>query len=194
MYLLSIYLSPSPLPPLSLPSSSPLPPLFLPSLSSLPPLPLPPLPLPLPPVDRGIYIKSVNPGGPAWLSGCVQVKDRIVGVDGIDLRSLANMDAAGHLRNSGRVVRLVLRRHAPSGSFRVTTLRGPGEVPLVAEGNTTPHKYNKTGQVEGQREWVEPDGGVANDSPLSDDDLIMQRWRERIPFDRTIRVCTCIRY
>ena len=105
------------------------------------------------------------------------------------------MEAAGHLRNSGRVVHLVLRRHTPSRYFRVTTLKGSGEVPLVAEGNATPHKYSKTGQEEEQREWAEPDGGVANESPLSDEDeLIRQRWRERIPADKTIRVCTCIRY
>ena len=60
--------------------------------------------------DRGIYIRSVNPIGPAGLSGLVRRKDRILSVDNQSLKHLSNMAAANLLRNTGNRVTLVLGR------------------------------------------------------------------------------------
>lgn len=60
--------------------------------------------------DRGIYIRSVNPIGPAGLSGLVKRKDRILSVDNQPLKNLSNMAAANLLRNTGNKVTLVLGR------------------------------------------------------------------------------------
>ena len=58
----------------------------------------------------GIYVTSVNPVGAAAIDGGINVRDRIVKVDGYSLRGLDNMEAATVLRNCGNPVRLVLCR------------------------------------------------------------------------------------
>ena len=60
--------------------------------------------------DRGIYIRSVNPIGPAGLSRLVKRKDRILSVNNQSLKHLSNMAAAELLRSTGNRVTLVLGR------------------------------------------------------------------------------------
>jgi hypothetical protein len=63
----------------------------------------------------GIFVKSINPGSVADLSGRIQINDQIVEVDGKSLRGFNNHQAVEVLRSTGQVVRLTLSRY----------LRGP---------------------------------------------------------------------
>ena len=63
----------------------------------------------------GIFVKSINPGSVADLSGRIQINDQIVEVDGQSLRGFNNHQAVEVLRSTGQVVRLTLARY----------LRGP---------------------------------------------------------------------
>ncbi|XP_056646321.1 patj homolog [Diorhabda sublineata] len=59
----------------------------------------------------GIFVKSVNKGSAADLSGKIKVNDRIVEVDGQSLQGYTNFQAVEVLRNSGNVVKLCLERY-----------------------------------------------------------------------------------
>lgn len=59
----------------------------------------------------GIFVKSVNKGSAADLSGKIKVNDRIVEVDGQSLQGYSNIQAVEVLRNCGSVVRLCLERY-----------------------------------------------------------------------------------
>ncbi|XP_046458558.1 multiple PDZ domain protein-like isoform X7 [Daphnia pulex] len=63
----------------------------------------------------GIFVKSINPGSVADLSGRIQINDQIVEVDGQSLRGFNNHQAVEVLRSTGQVVCLTLARY----------LRGP---------------------------------------------------------------------
>lgn len=59
----------------------------------------------------GIFVKSVNKGSAADLSGKIKVNDRIVEVDGQSLQGYSNLEAVEVLRNCGSVVKLCLERY-----------------------------------------------------------------------------------
>ncbi|KAI9558121.1 hypothetical protein GHT06_014874 [Daphnia sinensis] len=63
----------------------------------------------------GIFVKSINPGSVADVSGRIQINDQIVEVDGQSLRGFNNHQAVEVLRSTGQVVNLTLARY----------LRGP---------------------------------------------------------------------
>ncbi|XP_014404740.1 PREDICTED: inaD-like protein isoform X3 [Myotis brandtii] len=62
----------------------------------------------------GIYVKSVIPGSAAYHNGQIQVNDKIVAVDGVNIQGFANQDVVEVLRNAGQVVHLTLVRRKTS--------------------------------------------------------------------------------
>ncbi|XP_072919157.1 inaD-like protein isoform X4 [Hemitrygon akajei] len=58
----------------------------------------------------GIFVKSIIPGSAAEQSGCIQVQDRIIAVDGVDIQGFTNQEAIDALRNTGNTVNLTLAR------------------------------------------------------------------------------------
>uniref|UniRef100_A0A7M4FUN3 PATJ crumbs cell polarity complex component n=1 Tax=Crocodylus porosus TaxID=8502 RepID=A0A7M4FUN3_CROPO len=67
--------------------------------------------------SSGIFVKNIIPGSAADHSGCIQVHDKIVAVDGINIQDYTNQQVVEALRNTGQVVRLtLLRRKTPSAS------------------------------------------------------------------------------
>lgn len=62
----------------------------------------------------GIYVKSVIPGSAAYHNGQIQVNDKIVAVDGVNIQGFANQDVVEVLRNAGQVVHLTLVRRKAS--------------------------------------------------------------------------------
>uniref|UniRef100_F6VQ36 Histone deacetylase 3 n=1 Tax=Xenopus tropicalis TaxID=8364 RepID=F6VQ36_XENTR len=60
--------------------------------------------------SSGIYVKSIIPGSAADQSGCIQVQDRIIAVDGVNIQDYSNQDVVAALRNTGQTVHLTLSR------------------------------------------------------------------------------------
>ncbi|KAM9324649.1 inaD-like protein [Gastrophryne carolinensis] len=58
--------------------------------------------------SSGIFVKGIIPGSAADQSGCIQVHDRIVAVDGMNIQGLSNQDVVSALRNTGQTVHLTL--------------------------------------------------------------------------------------
>ncbi|KAJ8014061.1 hypothetical protein DPEC_G00036340 [Dallia pectoralis] len=58
----------------------------------------------------GIYIKSLVPGGAAEQDGRIQIGDRLLGVDGTNLRGVTHREAVECLKKTGEVVSLLLER------------------------------------------------------------------------------------
>ncbi|CAO2588181.1 InaD-like protein [Lemmus lemmus] len=83
----------------------------------------------------GIYVKSIIPGSAAYHNGQIQVNDKIVAVDGVNIQGFANQDVVEVLRNAGQVVHLTLVRRKASSSdspFEQPSDRGTGaELPKV---------------------------------------------------------------
>ncbi|KAM4871569.1 inaD-like protein [Thomomys bottae] len=75
----------------------------------------------------GIYVKSVIPGSAAYHNGQIQVNDKIVAVDGVNIEGLANHEVVEVLRSGGQVVHLTLVRRKPSPAT------SPSEWPSDAE-------------------------------------------------------------
>nr|XP_028688846.1 inaD-like protein isoform X3 [Macaca mulatta] len=64
----------------------------------------------------GIYVKSIIPGSAAYHNGHIQVNDKIVAVNGVNIQGFANQDVVEVLRNAGQVVHLTLVRRKTSSS------------------------------------------------------------------------------
>ncbi|XP_023586137.1 inaD-like protein [Trichechus manatus latirostris] len=62
----------------------------------------------------GIYVKSIIPGSAAYHNGQIQVNDKIVAVDGVNIQGFDNKDVVEVLRNAGQVVHLTLVRRKTS--------------------------------------------------------------------------------
>ncbi|MEE6494972.1 hypothetical protein FKM82_001915 [Ascaphus truei] len=60
--------------------------------------------------SSGIFVKGIIPGSAADQSKCIQVQDRIIAVDGVNLQGFSNQDVVGALRNTGQTVHLTLAR------------------------------------------------------------------------------------
>ncbi|KAM9070659.1 FERM and PDZ domain-containing protein 2 [Sarcophilus harrisii] len=58
----------------------------------------------------GIYVKSIIPGGPAAKEGQIEIGDRLLEVDGVNLCGITHKQAVECLKNSQQVARLVLER------------------------------------------------------------------------------------
>ncbi|XP_051044163.1 inaD-like protein [Phodopus roborovskii] len=77
----------------------------------------------------GIYVKSIIPGSAAYHNGQIQVNDKIVAVDGVNIQGFANQDVVEVLRNAGQVVHLTLvRRKTSSSDSPFEQLSGRGTV------------------------------------------------------------------
>ncbi|KAM5256425.1 inaD-like protein [Ctenodactylus gundi] len=74
----------------------------------------------------GVFVKSIIPGSAADHSGQIQVNDKIVAVDGVNIEGFANRDVVEVLRGSGQVVHLsLLRQRAPGKGPEVEPPRTP---------------------------------------------------------------------
>ncbi|XP_073499882.1 inaD-like protein isoform X2 [Phyllobates terribilis] len=60
--------------------------------------------------SSGIYVKGIIPGSAADHSGCIEVHDRIVAVDGKNIQGLTNQEVVTALRHTGQTVQLTLSR------------------------------------------------------------------------------------
>uniref|UniRef100_A0A2I2YYL1 PATJ crumbs cell polarity complex component n=2 Tax=Gorilla gorilla gorilla TaxID=9595 RepID=A0A2I2YYL1_GORGO len=93
----------------------------------------------------GIYVKSVIPGSAAYHNGHIQVNDKIVAVDGVNIQGFANHDVVEVLRNAGQVVHLTLVRRKTSSS--TSPLEPPSDRGTVVEPLKPPALF-LTGAVE----------------------------------------------
>ncbi|XP_035947246.2 inaD-like protein isoform X1 [Halichoerus grypus] len=93
----------------------------------------------------GIYVKSIIPGSAAYHNGQIQVNDKIVAVDGVNIQGFANQDVVEVLRNAGQVVHLTLIRRKTSSS--ASPLEWPSDTGTAVEPSETPARY-LTGAVE----------------------------------------------
>ncbi|XP_059422060.1 tyrosine-protein phosphatase non-receptor type 13-like isoform X1 [Carassius carassius] len=94
----------------------------------------------------GIYITSVIPGGAANQDGRIQIGDRLLEVDGCNLRAVTHRQAVECLKRTGEVVSLVLEREPPvvldSASSMMERQRSPS--PLSVQSTPTPLRRDAT--------------------------------------------------
>ncbi|XP_062047429.1 inaD-like protein isoform X3 [Lepus europaeus] len=93
----------------------------------------------------GIYVKSLIPGSAAYHNGHIQVNDKIVAVNGVNIQGFDNQDVVEVLRNAGQVVHLTLARRKTSSSGYQLEL--PSDRGNVVEPPKTPALF-LTGAVE----------------------------------------------
>ncbi|XP_011796950.1 PREDICTED: inaD-like protein [Colobus angolensis palliatus] len=152
----------------------------------------------------GIYVKSIIPGSAAYHNGHIQVNDKIVAVDGVNIQGFANQDVVEVLRNAGQVVHLTLVRRKTSSST------SPLE-PLSARGTVVeppkPPALFLTGAVEtetnvdGEQEEIkEKMDNLKNDNiqaleklekaPDSPENELKSRWENLLGPDYEVMVAT----
>uniref|UniRef100_A0A5F9DQR6 PATJ crumbs cell polarity complex component n=1 Tax=Oryctolagus cuniculus TaxID=9986 RepID=A0A5F9DQR6_RABIT len=93
----------------------------------------------------GIYVKSLIPGSAAYHNGHIQVNDKIVAVNGVNIQGFDNQHVVEVLRNAGQVVHLTLARRKTSSSGYQLEL--PSDRGSVVEPPKTPALF-LTGAVE----------------------------------------------
>ncbi|NWX86440.1 INADL protein, partial [Nothoprocta pentlandii] len=64
----------------------------------------------------GIFVKNIIPGSAADHNGQIQVHDKIVAVDGVNIQDYTNQEVVEALRNTGQTVRLTLLRRKLSSA------------------------------------------------------------------------------
>uniref|UniRef100_A0A674KEM8 PATJ crumbs cell polarity complex component n=1 Tax=Terrapene triunguis TaxID=2587831 RepID=A0A674KEM8_9SAUR len=88
--------------------------------------------------SSGIFVKNIIPGSAADHSGLIQVQDKIVAVDGINVQDCSNQEVVEALRRTGQVVHLTLLRqkpaHASFSSGRSLEREQPNMPALVLSG------------------------------------------------------------
>ncbi|XP_064403427.1 synaptojanin-2-binding protein-like isoform X2 [Halichondria panicea] len=62
--------------------------------------------------DSGIFVTTVKPNGAASKDGRLQPGDKILEINGNDLREVAHQSAVTHFHNSGDTVKLLVERGA----------------------------------------------------------------------------------
>lgn len=70
----------------------------------------------------GIYIMAVTADGAAACEGTLCPQDRILSVDGIDMRNASRTDAVGVLKNVGTEVNMIVARMRTKGPPPTTRL------------------------------------------------------------------------
>ncbi|XP_040834380.1 inaD-like protein [Ochotona curzoniae] len=93
----------------------------------------------------GIYVKSIIPGSAAYHNGHIQVNDKIIAVNGVNIQGFANQDVVEVLRHAGQVVHLTLARRKTSSSTYPLEL--PSDRGNVVESPKSPTVF-LTGAVE----------------------------------------------
>ncbi|XP_045403835.1 inaD-like protein isoform X3 [Lemur catta] len=151
----------------------------------------------------GIYVKSIIPGSAAHHNGHIQVNDKIVAVDGVNIQGMANQDVVEILRKAGQVVRLTLvRRKTPSSA---SPLEQPSDRGII-EPPKTPGLF-LTGAVETEtnldgedEETGEKMDNLKNDNiqaleklervPDSPENELKSRWENLLGPDYEVMVAT----
>ncbi|XP_064228488.1 inaD-like protein isoform X5 [Aotus nancymaae] len=152
----------------------------------------------------GIYVKSIIPGSAAYHNGHIQVNDKIVAVDGVNIQGFANQDVVEVLRNAGQVVHLTLVRRKTSSS--TSPLEPPSDRGSVVEPPKPPAVF-LTGAVEtetnldGEDEEIkERMDNLNNDNiqaleklekvPASPENELKSRWENLLGPDYEVMVAT----
>ncbi|XP_039111213.1 inaD-like protein [Hyaena hyaena] len=152
----------------------------------------------------GIYVKSIIPGSAAYHNGQIQVNDKIIAVDGVNIQGFANHDVVEVLRNAGQVVHLTLvrRKTSPSASphewpsDRGTVIE-PSEIPALYPTGALDLETNLDGGVEETEERM---GNLKNDNiqaleklekvPDSPENELKSRWENLLGPDYEVMVAT----
>nr|XP_023440004.2 inaD-like protein isoform X3 [Dasypus novemcinctus] len=127
----------------------------------------------------GIYVKSIIPGSAACHNGQIQVNDKIVAVDGVNIEGFANQDVVEVLRNAGQVVHLTLVRRKTSLS--APALEWSSDRGTAAEPPKTPALF-LSGAVETETNLDDEDEEVEERMDnLKNDNMHTLEKLERVP-------------
>ncbi|XP_019304624.2 inaD-like protein isoform X2 [Panthera pardus] len=147
----------------------------------------------------GIYVKSIIPGSAAYHNGQIQVNDKIIAVDGVNIQGFANQDVVEVLRNAGQVVHLTLVRRKTFSS--ASPHEWPSDRGTVIESSEIPALYS-TGAVEtetnldgGDEETEERMGNLKaleklEKAPDSLENELKSRWENLLGPDYEVMVAT----
>ncbi|XP_067893283.1 inaD-like protein isoform X3 [Heterodontus francisci] len=76
----------------------------------------------------GIFVKSIIPGSAAEQSGRIQVHDRIIAVDGVNIQEFTNQEGIDALRNTGKTVSLTVARRKKHDDYEFCEKAEPDNV------------------------------------------------------------------
>ncbi|XP_031233763.1 inaD-like protein isoform X2 [Mastomys coucha] len=149
----------------------------------------------------GIYVKSIIPGSAAYHNGQIQVNDKIVAVDGVNIQGFANQHVVEVLRNAGQVVHLTLVRRKPSlsaspfeqSSSRETAAEPP-EVPALTGSLKPETNLSMEAEEIGERldtvQALEKPDVYPEKVPGSPENELKSRWENLLGPDYEVMVAT----
>ncbi|XP_028932282.1 synaptojanin-2-binding protein isoform X2 [Ornithorhynchus anatinus] len=84
------------------------------------------------PSDSGIFVSRIKENGAAALDGRLQEGDKVLAVNGKDLKNLLHQDAVDLFRNAGYAVSLKVQRKVQNGPVNHRGDGDPRGLPLAA--------------------------------------------------------------
>uniref|UniRef100_A0A9L0TQC2 Synaptojanin-2-binding protein n=1 Tax=Equus caballus TaxID=9796 RepID=A0A9L0TQC2_HORSE len=81
--------------------------------------------------DSGIYVSRIKENGAAALDGRLQEGDKILSVNGQDLKNLLHQDAVDLFRNAGYAVSLRVQHRVQNGPIGHRGEGEPGGIPIA---------------------------------------------------------------
>ncbi|XP_038650247.1 inaD-like protein isoform X3 [Scyliorhinus canicula] len=85
----------------------------------------------------GIFVKSIIPGSTAEQSGRIQVHDRIIAVDRVNIQEFTNQEGIDALRNTGKTVNLTIARRKMHDDYESFEKAEPDSATRMTNAGTT---------------------------------------------------------
>ncbi|XP_072367052.1 inaD-like protein isoform X3 [Scyliorhinus torazame] len=90
----------------------------------------------------GIFVKSIIPGSTAEQSGRIQVHDRIIAVDRVNIQEFTNQEGIDALRNTGTTVNLTIARRKMHDDYESFEKAEPDSATRMTNAGTTESSIN----------------------------------------------------
>uniref|UniRef100_K7FFA6 PATJ crumbs cell polarity complex component n=1 Tax=Pelodiscus sinensis TaxID=13735 RepID=K7FFA6_PELSI len=146
--------------------------------------------------SSGIYVKNIISGSAADHSGLIQVQDKIVAVDGVNVQDCSNQEVVEALRRTGHVVHLTLLRQKPSPaslSSRRPLERVQPNMPALILSGAGDTETNLDSENEEDKDNFEnekkPNLHQIGRDPDSLEKLLKSKWGKLLGPDYEVMVC-----
>ncbi|KTG41742.1 hypothetical protein cypCar_00010142 [Cyprinus carpio] len=132
---------------------------------------------------EGIFISFILAGGPADLCGELRKGDRIISVNGVDLRSATHEQAAAALKNAGQTVTIVAQYRPEGGAlfdYDITKDSGLPSQGLNFRFGDILHVLNASDEEWWQARHVTPDGEMEETGVIPSKKRVERKERARL--------------
>ncbi|XP_060686417.1 inaD-like protein isoform X2 [Hemiscyllium ocellatum] len=124
----------------------------------------------------GIFVKSIIPGSAAEQSGRIQVRDRIIAVDGVNIQEFTNQEGIDALRNTGKTVNLTIARRKMDSAHGHYEKAEPDNITPAANAVITESSIHSAVEEQRNAQMQEPQHQIDGSEPIPSKEESKSRW------------------